>query len=627
MSDIELPRRDCQQNTPSNDIEQQPDNIDFMAHDPSGQSEPSVEDRADSNRRVRRVLWGKHIFMITISAVLNVGFYVRIGTILRLAGPLALFLSFALLTFLAWGVMQCITEMVSIWPVPGALVEFIRCFVDEDLALTVGVTYWFTYSITTAAIITAIAADVAIWPVKKGIDGAILFFLIPVVLIAINSLGVGLYGFIELVAGSTKLVLAAGVLLICMPLINNNKSMDPQSTGDLHDQFWNSTYITFFDSGAANSWSVAFFISLSFAAFAFLGVEIPAATALEARISARPAGKGGPVDRSVKFSAIWVPIIAGIIYVLGALLISFDLDPNDSSLPRASWLGSSNTFNSTEYNSTEYNSTEYSAFVISAKRSAISGHQGLADFINVCLLFTQLTAANTTLYVASRTLFSLTKDIHAHEGSPQITKILAFFGKTNRRKVPMRALGASCVFCWVPFLYLKDGTTIGALLDVLANMGSVSCIMVWVAECIAFIRFYRCLWRHRRIFEQRRLPYLCRFDPQGGDDYPYRSHGQPFTAFASLAGCIFILVVADGAALWKEFQVQPFLSAYLSPIFFFLLFVAIKLYYKNSWSLVDLSEADTVIYRMKELDKLRWRNTADDERLKPYYNCWGLFDC
>ena len=80
--------------------------------------------------------------MITISAVLNVGFYVRTGTILRVAGPLALFLSFALLTFFAWGVMQCITEMVSIWPVPGALVEFVRCFVDEDLALTVGVAYW-----------------------------------------------------------------------------------------------------------------------------------------------------------------------------------------------------------------------------------------------------------------------------------------------------------------------------------------------------------------------------------------------------------------------------------------------------------------------------------------------------
>ena len=50
MSEIELPRRP---NAPSNDIEQQPDNIDFMAHGPDGQSEPSVEDRADSNRRVR----------------------------------------------------------------------------------------------------------------------------------------------------------------------------------------------------------------------------------------------------------------------------------------------------------------------------------------------------------------------------------------------------------------------------------------------------------------------------------------------------------------------------------------------------------------------------------------------
>ena len=72
------------------------------------------------------------------------------------------------------------------------------------------------------------------------------------------------------------------------------------------------------------------------------------------------------------------------------------------------------------------------------------------------------------------------------------------------------------------------------------------------------------IWRHRRVFEQRRIPYLCRFDPQGGDDYPYRSHGQPFTAFASLAGCAFILIVADGAALWKKFQAHPFLSAYLS---------------------------------------------------------------
>jgi hypothetical protein len=48
------------------------------------------------------------------------------------------------------------------------------------------------------------------------------------------------------------------------------------------------------------------------------------------------------------------------------------------------------------------------------------------------------------------------------------------------------------------------------------------------------------------------------------DDFPYRSHGQPITAYASLLACLFILIVANGAGLWKEFHVQPFLSAYLA---------------------------------------------------------------
>lgn len=74
--------------------------------------------------------------------MLGIGFYVRLGTVLRTAGPLALVLSFTLLTFLGWAIMQCITEMLSIWPVPGALVEFVGCFIDEDLGYAIGVMYW-----------------------------------------------------------------------------------------------------------------------------------------------------------------------------------------------------------------------------------------------------------------------------------------------------------------------------------------------------------------------------------------------------------------------------------------------------------------------------------------------------
>jgi amino acid transporter len=61
------------------------------------------------------------------------------------------------------------------------------------------------------------------------------------------------------------------------------------------------------------------------------------------------------------------------------------------------------------------------------------------------------------------------------------------------------------------------------------------------------------------------IPYVRRWDRnKSTDDYPYRGHGQPITAYASLLGCLLILFVANGASLWKEFRIQQFLAAYLA---------------------------------------------------------------
>lgn len=115
-------------------------------------------------------------------------------------------------------------------------------------------------------------------------------------------------------------------------------------------------------------------------------------------------------------------------------------------------------------------------------------------------------------------------------------------------------------------------------------MGSVSCIIVWTCECWAFVRFYNwyppqscistprytnikpiSLYRHRdSINTSPSLARLRRF-PQGAEDlYPWRSHGQPFTMYLALFGCLFVLLIADGAALWHGFMVPGFLSAYLA---------------------------------------------------------------
>lgn len=80
--------------------------------------------------------------MITISCVLGVGLYIRSGTVLRIAGPAAVSIAFATMGFLAWMVMQCIGEMLALWPIAGALVEYVKVFVDQELGVAIGIAYW-----------------------------------------------------------------------------------------------------------------------------------------------------------------------------------------------------------------------------------------------------------------------------------------------------------------------------------------------------------------------------------------------------------------------------------------------------------------------------------------------------
>lgn len=82
------------------------------------------------------------IQMITINGTLGTGLYGRTGQILELGGPVAVILSFFLVGSLAWAVMQCITELLCIWPIPGALSVYVAEFVDNELGIAVGVAYW-----------------------------------------------------------------------------------------------------------------------------------------------------------------------------------------------------------------------------------------------------------------------------------------------------------------------------------------------------------------------------------------------------------------------------------------------------------------------------------------------------
>ncbi|KAH8697603.1 putative proline-specific permease [Talaromyces proteolyticus] len=567
------------------------------------------------DRTVRRKLRGIHLFMITINGTLGTGLYWRGGQILELGGPLAVLLSFLLVGLLSWAVMQCITEMLCIWPIPGALSVYVSEFVDVELGIAVGIAYWFTYSVSFSALIATSAAEFGFWPGvngNTGIYGGIIYLCIPLSLVFFNALGIEMYAFIEVVSGTIKLLFLA---VIVIALIAINLGVGPSHRGYIGVQYWNAP--TAFDTDAATNWGTAFLMCLSIATFAYVGVEIVAASALEARWPRRTVedetrrttsdmsrqSNDTLIGNSVKFSSIFISVLATIAYSVSGMLASFDIPRDDCQLPRLSWINSTESAEcSTSPDSSQTNTA--SAFVAIAAQSGIPH---LADIFNFFLVFTSLSCANTNLYVASRALFGLTSRLDGGSGQSWFLRLFSWFGKTNRRGVPMKAMVLSAVaFWWVPFLQLRGGTTtstpIGMFIEILAEMGSVGVLIVWSCECLAFIRYYHCITSHRAALEEKKVPQVRRWDRH---DYPYRSHGQPVLAYIALTGCIFVLIVVNAASLWNGFHKLPFLSSYLIVLSFIALWILLKLVRGAKWSFVDLSNSQRVVKKLLDLHDIR----------------------
>jgi amino acid permease len=82
--------------------------------------------------------------MITLSGILGgVILFTTNGEFLHIAGPAGLLSAIVFVGVTAVCVMEGLSEMVVLWPVSNAMVEYVRAFVDEDLAPVVAIAYWF----------------------------------------------------------------------------------------------------------------------------------------------------------------------------------------------------------------------------------------------------------------------------------------------------------------------------------------------------------------------------------------------------------------------------------------------------------------------------------------------------
>lgn len=187
------------------------------------------------------------------------------------------------------------------------------------------------------------------------------------------------------------------------------------------------------------------------AVFAYLGTELVGVTVGEA------ANPRKVIPRAIKLTFYRILLFYVVLVFFLGMLVPYNdpklLDANKKS-----------------------NSAAASPFVVAISNAGIKTLPGI---LNGAVLIFVFSAANSDLYIASRTLFGL-----AHEGkAPKI------FTRTDKRGVPIYALGLSVLFCLLAFLGVNTDsyTVFGYFVNLVTMFG----LLTWISILISHICFVR----------------------------------------------------------------------------------------------------------------------------------------
>ncbi|GAB7347545.1 hypothetical protein MBLNU459_g4436t2 [Dothideomycetes sp. NU459] len=516
-----------------------------------------------------------NVKMISVSITIGLGIFVLTGEMLRIAGPAGTIVAFGIVSVISIWVMNGIAEMIQLWPISNAFVEFVAAFVDRDLATVVGIAYWYAYSMAFQSLLVTAASLASRWDTPTVLQGTIFYFVCPLCLYGLNYMGVFWLGLVESVLGFVKLAFLVAMFVLL--LVVNRKT-------DSSGHYIGTEYLsTGFQSNpdVTNGIIPAICAAIPIAAFAFVGVETIAVSAYEAKSREH-------LRMPVKYIA-W---IISFVYLLSAFGFVANVNWCDPLLPSLYDQKSSASVScpspspapksrrsSDGFSTNTPSSQPLSPIVIALQEN---GYELGADIITGFLIFVVLSAANSGLYVASRALFGLTREIKADSSLPKrIVRRLGFvtrgkrvrFGK-NREivvfgQIPAPALFCSAlIFCWIPFIHLSKGSGIATLQQVLSEMGTVGTLLMWAAQALAYIRFNSLRQKYRAVL---------RADTRYTQN---KSWGQPLWAWLAFIGSLTIVFVLNTATWWNGYVDKTrAIATFLGPVILLIIWLCLKLYH------------------------------------------------
>ncbi|KAJ5151191.1 Dicarboxylic amino acid permease [Penicillium canariense] len=472
---------------------------------------------------LHRALKARHITMIAIGGAIGTGLIIGTGDALAKAGPGSLLIGYAWVGFIVYLVMCALGEMAAWLPLPSGFTGYAVRFCDPALGFTLGWTYWFKYIILSPNQLTAGALVISYWLPQDKVNAGVWITVLLVMIVSINYFGVRFFGEFEFWLSSFKVIVILGIILLSFILMLGG--------GPDHDRkgfrYWKSpgAFNTYIKEGDAGRF-LAFWSTMVSATFAYLGTELVGVTVGEAQNPRRA------IPRAIKLTFYRILVF----YILSVLLVGTLVPYNDEKLP---------------YNNPKFAKSSSSAaaspFVVAIENSGIPV---LTHIINASILLFVFSAANSDLYIATRTLYGL-----AREGkAPKI------FARTDRRGVPVYALGLCSLIALIAYMNVSSDSQ--TIFKYFVNLVTIFGLLTWISILVTHIYFVRA--RRAQNVPDSDLAYVAPFGVWG--------------SYLALAFCILIVFtknydVFTHSKKWGNFDYKSFITAYLGiPLYLCLIF-------------------------------------------------------
>lgn len=374
-----------------------------------------------------RELSGRHVWMMTIGGAIGTGLFLGSGTAIQQAGP-SIMGGYLLAAGFTYLMLRALGELILADPSKGSFIEVVRTYLGPRWEFIVGWTYWLCWESLAMTNLTASGIYMHYWFPHVPQWLIVLIFLIA--LVAINLTNVGLFARLEAGFASIKVIAILALIAVGIVLLGGHFQVGGQAVAlqnlGLHGGF--------FPHGMKGM-----LLCLPMVIFAYTGIEMVGLTAGETKTPEK--------DIPQAINSIGPQIS---LFYIGALFVLMCIIPWDQV------------------------SVTGSPFV---QVFGALGIKAAASIINFVVLTAALSSCNSAIFSTSRIIHSLAQNNQAP----------AYFGQTNQRNVPLRALllSSGCLLLIVGLNFVLPA----AVFTIISGVATVSFIFVWIILLICHIKY------------------------------------------------------------------------------------------------------------------------------------------